>query len=276
MRIEFAPSPTSLDVLPLVGPEAEHLLRVRHIDGFGNPRARAITTGGPGLALANVREVLPELPVEMTLAGLFVADDLDAVVRRYSALLDFMAGHQPGSSAYTSAVLRLQDSVGILQRRVLVKDVHLPRDASLGTRTREFEVVFESWEPSWVNPSRRTPSLGTTAGTKTVTNAGRWPVYPLFTFTAGGSGLTNLTLASTTDAGRQVSFTTTYAAGTVLTVDMDPRNELAVVGSASQQAVMAFGDRRFQLWPGDNTLSLSFAGTLAAATCAFFELWPGV
>lgn len=118
--LEFLPCADGDEVLPLIGGAAHDLLIVDTLEGFGNPRGRPITTSGPGVVGARVREVLPEVPVEMHLAGDLVADspaELDRIARRYAAALDFMRGRRP-AVGWQPGVLRLRDAQGVLERRV--------------------------------------------------------------------------------------------------------------------------------------------------------------
>lgn len=281
-EIDFLPREDSNLVVPLVGPGAADRLIIDELNGFGNPRARTITSTGPGLWGARVREVLPEVPQEMSLRGVVIGDtvaELTENVRYYTAAMDFMQGNGPADDPWSMSLLRLADEVGTLQRRVVVTGVDLPRVKGVGIAATRFAFDFEAWDPAWVDPADREQAL--IVGANVVRVGGRWPVYPRITLTAGGGGLINPSVVSSTEQGRGLHFTRTYDSGTVLTVDMDPDHELALVGDAIQNEYLTLTDTRFRLWPktaafsGDNAIVISYTGSLASAVVAWRELWPG-
>lgn len=278
MKIEYRPTTTSDLVIPLVGDEATPIIVVESAEGFTNPRGRFVTTTGPGLRRARVREALPDLPVQMSLRGVFVAHDLEYWVRRYAAALDFMNGRSAGTTVYEEGVLRWEDANGALHRRVVPKEVNLPRSTETLFSPR-FDFVFESYDPAWFNPSVQSYTFtGASPITATVPVGGNWPVFPKFTITAAGGGsFSVLTVKSNTDGGKQVSVSYTVNASSTLIINMDPHEDLALVGTASQQGGCATTDRRFMLYRGDNSITVSWTGTTPALIKAeWYELWPGI
>lgn len=275
--LEYLPRADGDDVLPLIGGAAHDLLIVDTLEGFGNPRGRPVTTSGPAMVGARVREVLPEVPVEMHLAGDLVADspaELDFLVRRYAATLDFMRGRRPASN-WQPGLLRLRDGQGVLERRVTVREVDISRSRGRGVTARRIEVTFDAWDAAWVNPIVQRQPLG--LGQTTFWVGGVWPVYPVIRLVAGPGGFAAPAILSLTHDERGLTFQSTaaYPQGAELVIDMDPEAEIAVVGDASQHGQIELGGRRFQLFPGLNTLTLTYTGVLASATVEWRELWPG-
>lgn len=278
MRLEYLPTPASATgaVLPLEGPEAAGILIVQARTGFGLPKAKAVTTRGPGQRAASVRDVLVDLPHEMSVTGTFVAADLDDWVQRYEdALAPWTDRMVAAAAGLTPAlpVLRASNSTGQWQRRVITREFHKDQDGPAGGG-QAFEIVWESNDPVWFAANARTQSLVT--GSNTVTVGGSLAVYPTITVTPGGGGVSSVVIASVT-AGRQVSVASTVNPGSVLTLnlDPDPTVELAVITTAgvgaSAQGGMAATDRRFPLLPGANILTVSYSGPTPQITIAWRE-----
>lgn len=273
MQLDYRQTPTA-SALALIGTTAQATgVQVEEALGLDADDVSYVTTTGPGLKKAIVRDVVVKLPKEITLRGAFTAPaaSLDTLVRQYVAALSPLAIRDIPGGVATDPVLDYTGSNGTLRRKVGMTRMKMPRKSDVGPTAREFELTFESWEAGWGAATPTTVTLS--AGSNSVTVGGELPVYPVFTF--GGTSYGPVTVASTTDGGRQVTVSTSFGSSptTVLVVDMDPEQELVTANGATLLNSLVLGtDRRFRLYPGANTLTVTVTGT-PSITVEWYPRW---